>query len=162
MKQLILVRHGKSSWDDPTLTDHDRPLKKRGFKDAKLVINAFSTYLQSPLKVISSSANRALTTANLFKEGLKILDSDFSVVKEAYTFESSELLEVIKNQDDTIEKLMVFGHNPAMTNLVNSLGDNYIENLPTTGLVVIDFDTDYWSKIENGKTLVSLFPKMFK
>jgi len=162
MKQLILVRHGKSSWDDPKTADHDRPLKKRGFKDAKLVIKAFGTYMQSPLKVISSSANRALTTANLFKEGLQIADEDFTVVKEAYTFESSELLEVIKKQNNAIERLMVFGHNPAMTSLVNYLGDNYIENLPTTGLVVIDFDTDYWNEIENGKTLVSLFPKMFK
>jgi len=161
MKKLILVRHGKSAWDND-LPDHDRPLKKRGFKDAQLVIDAFKLYYQPPLKAISSSANRALTTANLFKEKLEISNEDFTVIKDLYTFDISELLDIIKTQDDAIEKLMVFGHNPAMTQLVNYLGDQYLDNLPTTGMVIIDFEEKKWSEIKNGKTLVNLFPKMFK
>jgi len=161
MKKLILVRHGKSSWEND-LPDHDRPLKKRGFKDAQLVIDAFKLYYLPPLKAISSSANRALTTANLFKEKLEIANEDFTVIKDLYTFDISELLDIIKAQDDAIEKLMVFGHNPAMTQLVNYLGDQYLDNLPTTGMVIIDFEEKKWSEIKNGKTLVNLFPKMFK
>lgn len=162
MKKLIVVRHGKSSWKDESLADHDRPLKKRGFRDAKLIISAFKLYYQPPLKVISSSANRALTTGNMFKEELKIDDEDFKVLKSLYTFNVQDLLEVIKGQPDDTDKLMVFGHNPAMTQLVNFLGDNYLENLPTTGMAIIDFECDKWSEIANGKTLVTLFPKMFK
>jgi phosphohistidine phosphatase len=161
MKKLILVRHGKSSWEED-LPDHDRPLKKRGFKDAQLVINAFKLYYQKPVKMISSSANRALTTAKLFKEGLAVPDEDFRVLKDLYTFDISELLEIIKQQDNQIDKFMFFGHNPAMTQLVNFLGDDQLDNLPTTGLVVIDFETEKWSEIKNGKTLMTLFPKMFK
>ena len=162
MKKLIVVRHGKSSWKNPDLADHDRPLKKRGHNDAQLVIKAFKTYFQQPVKMLSSSAKRALTTAKMFKEGLGVEDQNFEVDEDLYTFDVSELLEVIKNQSDDEDKLMVFGHNPAMTQLVNFLGDESIDNLPTTGLVVIDFDVDHWQNIGNGRTLVTLFPKMLK
>ncbi len=162
MKKLIVVRHGKSSWKNPDLADHDRPLKKRGYNDAQLVIKAFRTYFQQPVKMLSSSAKRALTTAEMFKEGLEVSDDYFEVNADLYTFDVSELLEVIKSQSDEDDKLMVFGHNPAMTQLVNFLGDENIDNLPTTGLVVIDFEVDHWKNINNGKTLVTLFPKMFK
>ncbi|MBW2960624.1 SixA phosphatase family protein [Mesonia aestuariivivens] len=162
MKKLIVVRHGKSSWKNADLADHDRPLKKRGYNDAQLVIKAFRTYFQHPVKMISSSAKRALTTAEMFKEGLEVNDDNFEVLADLYTFQVLELLEVIKNQPDEDNKLMVFGHNPAMTQLVNFLGDEVIENLPTTGLVVIDFEVESWKSISNGKTLVKLFPKMFK
>ncbi|MDT0295156.1 SixA phosphatase family protein [Mesonia ostreae] len=161
MKTLILVRHGKSSWKED-LPDHERPLKKRAFNDADLVIKAFKLQNNYEPCVFSSSAVRALTTAKLFKEALKIEDDKFSVKKELYTFEEGELLNFVRNADDSIQNLMLFGHNPAMTNLTNQLGDDMINNLPTTGLVVLQFEIDSWKDINSGKTLVKLFPKMFR
>ncbi|MDR6300739.1 SixA phosphatase family protein [Mesonia maritima] len=161
MKKLILVRHGKSSWEN-NLPDDKRPLKKRAYTDAELIIKAFKLYANKPLKLISSKAVRALETAKLFKKGLAIEDKDFKIIDDLYTFDEDELLSVIRNQPDENNKLMIFGHNPAMTILVNLLGDKEVDNLPTTGLVVIDFEVDKWKDIAEGKTLVTLFPRTFK
>jgi phosphohistidine phosphatase len=158
MKRLILVRHGKSSWKE-NLPDDQRPLKKRGFKDADLVIKAYLATRQEPLTVWSSYAVRALTTAEIFKDKLNISNSDFHVKKELYTFNGSQLLKTIQSCDDSIENLMVFGHNPAMTSVVNHLGDQEFDNIPTTGLTVLEFETDSWRNLKDGKTILYLFPK---
>lgn len=161
MKKLILVRHGKSSWENP-LEDLERPLKKRGYKDAKLVIEAFKSYFEKPVKAFSSNAVRALTTAQIFKEGLEIDDANFSIESDLYTFEKARIMDFIKMQDNSVEQLMLFGHNPAFTGLTNQLGDQSLKNLPTTGLVVIEFETTDWSTISQGTTLLTLFPKDLK
>lgn len=161
MKKLILIRHGKSSWEKP-LEDVERPLKERGFKDAEIVINAFKHYFEKPVKAYTSKAVRAATTAKLFKEGLEIGDEDFKVVDALYTFDNERILDFIRMRDDDIDQLMLFGHNPAFTVLANDLGDQAIDNVPTTGLVVIDFEVDSWQDVDHGKTLLTLFPKNFK
>lgn len=158
MKRLILVRHGKSSWKED-LPDEKRPLKKRAFKDADLVINAFRHFQSAPPVMWSSPAVRALTTANIFKEELEVSEENFAVKEELYTFDKRELLGIIKTCDDSVNNLMVFGHNPAMTSLANSLGDQDFDNVPTTGLTVIEFEAASWKGVKNGKTLLYLFPK---
>jgi phosphohistidine phosphatase len=158
MKKLILVRHGKSSWNED-LPDHERPVKKRAYKDAELVINAFSEFVPKELMLWSSTAVRALTTARIFQEELKISGDRFQLKKELYTFDTNSLLQVIKSCDDDIENLMVFGHNPAMTGVANSLGDQHFSNIPTTGLCMIEFESNDWRGLKNGKTLLYLFPK---
>ncbi len=158
MKRLILVRHGKSSWKE-NLPDKERPLKKRAYKDAGLVINEFGQFQSTPLVMWSSPAVRALTTAKLFKEELEVLEENFVVKEELYTFDKKDLLAIIRTCDDSVDNLIVFGHNPAMTNLVNFLGDQNFDNVPTTGLTVIEFDTSSWKGVKNGKTLLYLFPK---
>ncbi len=158
MKRLILVRHGKSSWKN-NLPDDQRPLKKRGYRDAELVIKAFLTYRNEPLTMWSSYAVRALTTARIFQEKLGVADADFEVKNELYTFNGSQLLKTITTCDDAVETLMVFGHNPAMTSVVNQLGDQEFDNIPTTGLSVIEFETDSWKDLKDGKTILYLFPK---
>lgn len=158
MKRLILVRHGKSAWDN-NLPDDKRPLKKRGERDGLLVAKSFSSFFQKPVTVWSSPAVRALTTANIFKSELDIEDKQFNVINSIYTFNSGDLFSQIQNCETEINNLMVFGHNPAMTNLVNKLGDSFVDNVPTTGLTVIDFETNSWENLKNGKTILSLFPK---
>lgn len=158
MKKLILVRHGKSSWNED-LPDHERPVKKRAYKDADLVINAFSDFVPKKLILWSSTAVRALTTARIFQEKLKIPGDQFQLKKELYTFDTNSLLQVIKSCGDDVENLMVFGHNPAMTGVANSLGDQHFSNIPTTGLCIIEFDSSDWRSLKNGKTLLYLFPK---
>lgn len=158
MKRLVLVRHGKSSWDND-LPDHKRPLKKRAYNDAEDVLKAFKHFYEPGGLFWSSPAVRANTTANIFKEKLNVPEKDFMVKEELYTFNQNDLLSVIRACPDVTDKLFVFGHNPAMTILVNSLGDKKIDNLPTTGLCVIDFQVDSWKDIKKGKTILTLLPK---
>jgi len=158
MKRLFLVRHGKSSWDEP-LDDIDRPLKKRAYADASHVIKAFKPYLDFKINLFTSPANRANTTAELFKNGLKINQESFEVCKELYTFSSNDVLNFIKDLDDDLNNVMLFGHNPAYTSLVNQLGSLPVNNLPTTGLVGIGFEIDSWKKLKKGTTQLYLFPK---
>ncbi len=158
MKRLVLVRHGKSSWKN-NLPDHKRPLKKRAYNDADVVLKAFRHFYKPGALFWTSYAVRANETAKLFKEYLEVPDNDFKVLEDLYTFNQNELLSQIRSCPDDTDKLFIFAHNPAMTILVNYLGDKEIDNLPTTGLCVIDFETDTWKEIRNGKTILTLFPK---
>lgn len=158
MKKLILVRHGKSSWKED-LPDDERPLKKRAYKDAGLVLNAFTGFHQKPLKIWTSYASRALDTAKIFQERLEVEDNDFLIKDELYTFDTTSLLDIIRSCEDEVNTLMIFGHNPAVTGVVNQLGDQYFSNVPTTGLCMIQFEAEKWQEIQNGKTLMYLFPK---
>ncbi len=157
MKTLIIVRHGKSSWEHD-LEDIERPLKKRAFKDAEKVIAAFREKLQEPLVLWSSPAVRALETAKIIKETLDIPDECF-FKGELYTFDDRSLLRTISTCDDSIDRLMIFGHNPAITEVVNSLGNEVFYNIPTTGLSQIEFESRSWKDLKNGNTLLTLFPK---
>ncbi|MCM4159035.1 histidine phosphatase family protein [Antarcticibacterium flavum] len=158
MKRLILVRHGKSSWKY-NVADDKRPLKKRGFKDGELISKAFRKFYSKPVTIWTSPAVRALETAKIFKEELEVGDRDFIIKPNLYTFNKKDLLAQINTCDPAVEKLIVFGHNPAMTGLVNELGNKSFDNIPTTGLTVIDFETNSWKDLQNGETILNLFPK---
>ncbi|MDT0647720.1 histidine phosphatase family protein [Zunongwangia sp. F260] len=158
MKRLILVRHGKSSWKHD-LPDHERPLKKRAYRDGRKVAGTFKEFYSPTATLWSSPATRALETAKMFKEELKVPDKMFTIRQDLYTFDAKELLEIIKSCPDTIDKLIIFGHNPAITNAVNSLGDKNLDNFPTTGLCVIDFENYKWERIKTGRTIITLLPK---
>ena len=158
MKRLILVRHGKSSWKND-LPDDKRPLKKRGYRDGELISEAFNEFYTPKALFWSSPAVRARETAKMFKKKLGIPDEDFEIKNELYTFNQNELLQHLTSCPESFDKLAVFGHNPAMTILVNQLGDKAIDNLPTTGLVVIDFEIKTWKELHHGKTILTLFPK---
>ncbi len=161
MKKLILVRHAKSSWKHD-LSDINRPLKERGFNDARLVAETFDTYNFQIDAVLSSDAVRAMTTAEIFKDVLKISEIDFSLKHALYDFSGESLVNVIKNCNNNIDSLMIFGHNYALTNFVNSYGSKYIDNVPTSGVVVINFDITDWGQLKKGKTILTLFPKELK
>ncbi|TXK71094.1 histidine phosphatase family protein [Mesonia sp. HuA40] len=161
MKSLILVRHGKSSWKE-NLPDKMRPLKKRAFRDANLVLDALKPNLKvtSKMLVLSSTATRAITTAQLFKQGLNVSESEFKRLDALYTFNHENLIDIIQQQHNKYNTIILFGHNPAFTNLVNLWGDKSIINIPTTGLVKIDFpDTEDWSKLKQGSVDYCLYPK---
>lgn len=161
MKKLILVRHGKSQ-KDPHYQDQDRPLKKRAYKDSQIITKAFKKYDKPPFLMLTSPAFRALETARLFRGNLNIPQADFHILKELYTFNFKTLLQVIHDQNDAWDKMMIFGHNPALLDAVNTLGNKFLEKIPTTGLVVIASDTDHWNDFYEGQTVLQLFPKMFK
>ena len=161
MKTLYLLRHAKSSWKHDVI-DHQRPLKKRGLNDAELVSKHVKKKVKAPEKIISSDAERALTTALFFKEAFKIADKDFSTNHNLYDFGGRQVLEIIKNLNDSWDRVMIVGHNHAFTSIANMLGDEYIENLPTCGFVQINFDEDHWRDVNVGKTKFTVFPRDLK
>ncbi len=161
MKTLYIVRHAKSSWKHD-VDDHKRPLKGRGERDGKLVSKAVSTTTEPPQKIISSDAIRALTTAHFFKEALKIDDVHFEINHDLYDFSGQNVMRIIKSLPDTMDIAMIVGHNHALTSVVNMLGNRYIDNVPTCGFVMLQFDENSWNAITTGKTIKTIFPRDLK
>ncbi len=158
MKTLILVRHGKSSWELP-VDDVDRPLNTRGIKDAHAISKAYAAIQKKPQKIYTSIANRALHTAVIFKRNLDVPDSLFQINTSLYNFSEQPVLKYLQSLDDALDRIMVFGHNNAFNQLVNSLGNRYIDKLPTTGLVQLELASDHWGTIRKGRTVLTLFAK---
>lgn len=161
MKTLIMVRHGKSSWEY-NVDDRDRPLKQRGINDAHLVGTHFKKHISDLDAAYSSPACRALHTAMIvLKEFAYPLDK-FRVVEELYDFSALPVTHFVRGLDDQLDKVIIFGHNYAFTNVANQWGNQHIDNVPTSGLVQISFDSDSWASINDGKTDHILFPKQLK
>lgn len=161
MKNLILIRHAKSSWDAP-LIDKDRPLSKRGINDAHLMAVNIDEYLPKSFIIWSSTAQRAKNTAYIFAENLSIPVDNIIFKDELYTFDESTLEKIIKSCNNQFDNLILFGHNGAITNFVNIFGNQAVDNLPTAGFVSLIFDTDDWKSIKNGKTEKVIFPSDLK
>ena len=147
MKTLYLVRHAKSSWKQPELTDFERPLNKRGKNDAPFMGKLLSEKGVNPELVISSPAKRAAVTA-------KIIASEINYPKEKIVFDENiyeatgrRLLEIISGTEEKYNSVMLLGHNPGLTVLHNNLSDHFIDNIPTCGVVALEFNKS-WEKIE--------------
>lgn len=158
MKTLLLIRHGKSCWEN-NLRDIYRPLKKRAFKDIELVSKEIESVVTEDFKFVSSPAVRAHETAKFYFEKLGLDIEKLELFSELYTFDSEELREFISALSDDVDKLVIFGHNPALTTLASQLGSIYFGNIPTSGVVKIEFENSTWKNCENGKTVLHLFPK---
>ena len=161
MKHLYLVRHAKSSWEHD-VSDHKRPLKKRGFNDAQLVSRHIKSLIRLPDLVFSSDAIRALTTANIFISNLGLNEDDIILNHDLFDFSGDNLTDVIKSCDDAVNTLMVFGHNHAMTYFVNSYGNKPIGNVPTSGFTHIEMEIDSWKDLKKGTTIQTIFPRDLK
>ncbi len=161
MKTLYMVRHAKSSWSE-NVGDHQRGLKERGVNDAKLVSEKAAETCKKPNKIISSDAVRAKSTATFFKDAFKITDIDFSTNSELYDFSGQNVMAVIKNLSDDLDIAMIVGHNHAFTFIANMLGNEFIENVPTSGFIQIDFDVASWQNISTGVTKLTIFPRDLK
>jgi phosphohistidine phosphatase len=158
MKTLILVRHGKSSWEYE-VSDKDRPLKERGINDAHLVGRNFSGQSTEIDAAFSSPACRALHTAMIVLREFKYPLANFRVTEALYDFSGSGVADFVQGLDDQWNKVIIFGHNYAFTNIANQWGDRPIGNLPTAGLAQLTFDTDRWADVQKGSTKHLLFPK---
>lgn len=161
MKTLILVRHAKSSWEYDVI-DRERPLKKRGLNDAEIISSEFKKTKFIPDAVYSSPANRAYSTCQIFMEKLKIPIEEVTIVEDLYDFGGHSVTGFIKSLNNEIDSVMIFGHNHAFTSISNIFGSEYIDNVPTSGLVKIKFDVKKWDNIKKGKTELVLFPKDYR
>lgn len=161
MKTLYMVRHAKSSWKYDVI-DHQRPLKERGKNDCELVSEKMQADVPPPQKIVSSDAVRALSTAEHFKKAFKVSDADFSTNHDLYDFGGQNVMKVIKALDDTFDRIMIVGHNHAFTQIANMLGDQYFDNVPTCGFLMLEFDEAHWKDIKRGKVIKKVFPKDLK
>ncbi len=161
MKNLILIRHAKSSWDAP-VHDKDRVLASRGVRDAHLIAQHISAFIPKINLIWSSTAKRASETAVIFAQNLMWPMESILFKDELYTFDAFKLEKVIKSCDDSYENVILFGHNEAITEFVNKFGDVFIENVPTAGFVSISFNSTSWADLGKGKTNKILFPRDLK
>lgn len=161
MKELILIRHGKSSWDYE-VSDKDRPLKERGIRDAHRVAAVFKDEMPSIDKVYSSPANRALHTCMIFMRDLDIPLEKLEVTDSLYDFSGESVMHFVGDFPQEFQRVMIFGHNFAFTNVANQWGDQTIDNVPTSGLVYLHTDADDWGSMGAARTVKTLFPKQLR
>jgi phosphohistidine phosphatase len=150
MKQLLLCRHAKSSWKDMSLDDIDRPLNKRGKRDAPLMGKRLQRYGVSPDAVLSSPARRAKKTAGHICKELGFPKNRITIIPEIYEATPDELLELIHGFYDGYNKVMMVGHNPETTLLANLLGSINLVNVPTCGVVCLSFGVRSWKEVGYG------------
>ena len=145
-KELFLVRHAKSSWDDPTISDHDRTLNERGYRNAPEMGRRLSDRRVSPDALISSTALRARTTAEIMAGSINYPKDRIVLDRALYHASATELQEFIGGLDDSHFSVMLFGHNPGMTSLVSHLYGIALDNLPTCGVVHLHFSVESWAE----------------
>lgn len=145
MKTLLILRHAKSSWDNPELSDFDRPLNSRGLEAAPVMGGVIYKKNLQPDLIISSPAKRAKQTAILIKETAQI---DVSINYEERIYEASpiSLLHVIGDAEDRYERILLVGHNPGLEGFIKILTGE-IQSMPTAALAKIDLNIDSWDEI---------------
>ena len=146
-KTLFIVRHGKSSWDSQGLSDVDRPLKERGVRNAYEMADKLKSSGMIPDIIFSSPACRALHTAVIFMRVMNLPEDRFFLKNDLYLADTKDILHIIAQAPKEINKLMIFGHNPGFTDLVNFLSTLNIPNVPTAGIVMLSFGTSEWKNI---------------
>jgi phosphohistidine phosphatase len=159
MKTLLLMRHAKSSWDDPDLSDFERPLNKRGMETAPFIGGVLAENKMQPDKILSSPAERAKQTAILVKEGGK-LDADVQFNDNIYEASPFRLLEVVGETPSTVNTLLLVGHNPGMEGLLKLLtGESH--SIPTAALIKVPLNIINWADIhqESGKIEMFIRPR---
>ena len=163
MKNLFLTRHAKSSWGNPGLADIDRPLNERGKKAAPFMGKLIVDKGEKPDLLISSPANRALSTAKAFGGAMGLVENDIIIDRTIYGAGAQQLLELVQDQDDLYKSIMLFGHNPTFTSFVNLLTGNNIMNVVTCGVVRIDFEFSSWTDIDfgSGRLVYYEYPKKY-
>ncbi len=148
MKTLILLRHAKSSWE-LNVADRNRPLSESGIDRIKRIAKLNASIFENAI-IYSSPANRALHTACIMMHKLKIPFDCLRVTESLYTFDSTNVINFIRNLPDELNHVVCVGHNPAFTYTAMVLSNITFDNLPTSGWVKMEFQQDRWSKIQNG------------
>jgi len=146
VKSLFLVRHAKSSRDDPSLPDRERPLDDRGLRDAPTMGKRLRKREVKPDLLMSSPALRALTTAQLIADELGYQRNDIALDERLYASSADNLLAIICALDDKLDRVMLFGHNPEFTDLAHRLSSE-ITDMPTCAVAEFRFDANVWADV---------------
>ncbi|MFY0642914.1 MAG: histidine phosphatase family protein [Bacteroidia bacterium] len=162
MKRLFLMRHAKSSWDQPYADDHSRSLNKRGRRDAPIMASKIKESGLIPDLILSSDSRRTIETS---KPLLNVLGPiDISYTPELYLASMQEIVHLVQKQDNNLDSLMILAHNPGITYAFNALSNSKIDNMPTSAVACIKYDDEDFAEIsiDTPSTLEFLYyPKMF-
>lgn len=145
MKTLIVVRHAKSSWDDPLLRDFDRPLNERGKHDAPIMAERLLKKQPDIQAFISSPAKRARKTASIFAKAYGLEKDDVQLNDSLYMASENVLYDVIGKLPESLSTIAVFAHNPGITDFINTLTDVRVEDVPTCGVFAVRCDGEWQS-----------------
>lgn len=145
---LILMRHAKSDWGDESLSDHDRPLNRRGKRDAPRMAKWLAEIDMVPDMILSSSSERTRETVDLMI-GQWSIEPTTSFSESLYLATPESILSTIRSDACDATKLLVVAHNPGMTHLVSSLAEKFIE-LPTAAIAIFKIPAADWSSLQTG------------
>lgn len=163
MKRIVLVRHAKSSWENLNLSDIDRPLNKRGKRDAPFMAEELKNHLPKISKIITSPAKRARHTARQFSQAYGIKKEDVQIDESLYHGDDDDIMSSIYSLKKSDTVALLFGHNPGFTFFANKFSQDWIDNVPTTGIVCIQTMADKWKDLDESNSQVEffIFPKMY-
>ncbi len=149
MKQLVLMRHAKTNQAHPGQLDVERTLTERGEKDALEMGKRIHHQQFHPHLIITSNAKRTTKTANIVAQKLTYSTDMILQEPSMYMAHTDDLLYLIRNLDNRLNKVMLIGHNPTFASLVGTLTPSIIEHMPTAGVALISFETSTWQQISN-------------
>lgn len=161
MRLLTLVRHAKSSWDSPDLSDFERPLNDRGRRDAPRMAERAKSLLGIPDRLVSSPASRAISTARAFVDTMGLGEERLTTQPRIYEASDDTLLALVRQLDDRDPHVMLVGHNPGFTDLAHTLAHCDFGDLPTCAIVQIELDAGTWQDVSerSGRVRHYLYPK---
>jgi len=162
MKTVFIVRHAKSSWDNPLVPDVERPLLEKGRKRTQKIVEFLHKSKVTVDLIICSHATRAQETAHILADGLDYPRDAIRIDPSIYAADGERLYDEFYDLPEKATSVMIIGHNPALTDFVNDFLHPPIDNLPTSGVVVIDFDTARWEEVATSPHQVRcvVFPKI--
>lgn len=162
MKQLLIVRHAKSSWAVQGQNDFDRPLNERGQRDAPMMAQRLLDKKVAIDAFISSTANRALTTACYFAETYQTPKKLIMQFRELYHAPAAVFYNVISKLDNNINAAAIFSHNPGITEFVNLLTATQVDDMPTCAVFAVKADISQWNEFKSAKKINWFFdyPKL--
>ena len=163
MKTLLLVRHAKSSWDNYGISDHDRPLDKRGLRDAPFMANLIKEKGIVPELLLSSTAERAMMTAKFFADVFDLPHADIDSRNSLYLCWVDDLDSAIRALPDDLDTVFVFNHNPTLEYLAGEYSKGNIDRFPTCAIGHFQADVQSWGDFTASQiqTLGYYFPKQF-
>ena len=144
-KTLILVRHAKSSWDDFSLSDFERPLNDRGKRDAPMMAHRLRSKALTPDALVSSTARRARKTAEAFAQELGMDGAEIILTESLYLASPDTIGRVVSGLDDRYHTVAIFAHNPGITDFANQLGVARIDDMPTCAIYAVSAPVTHWS-----------------
>ena len=164
MKTLLLVRHAKSSWDEPGLGDFERPLNDRGKRDAPEMAQRLIKRKLQIDHFVSSPAKRAYKTAKIFAEAYEVKKEQIELKELLYLADPGEFSNTITSLDNSHKTVAIFSHNPGITEFANSLTNVKIDNMPTCSVFAVVSDVEEWKDFEQGNKRLLFFdyPKNLK
>ncbi len=157
MKTILLVRHAKSSWENFSVTDEERPLNDRGKKNAPEMAKRLLKKNIAIDAFISSPAKRAKTTAEYFAEEYGVSKKKIILIPELYMAAAAAFINTIQNAPETAETIAIFSHNNGITDFANMLGEARIDNMPTCAVFAVKADIPDWRSFQPGNTTFYFF-----